>query len=280
MTDYLIIGGTGKTGRRIARQLAGRGHAPRVGSRNPQGSVAVRFDWDDDRTWDSALDGTAGVWIIPPAFEVDHRDRVAALAVRAAELGVGRAVLLSARGANLDPEGALAQTEAAVRTSGVEWTIVRPTWFAQNFTESFFRPPIDVESVVIAPTADGREPFDAEDIAAVAVQVLTSEGHAGAAYDLSGPEAITFAEAAGELSKVAGREIRHVDPGLDAWRSATIDSGVPHTYADLLTGILAMVRDGHDSHLSNGVQQVLGRQPVAFGDWAARKAGVLASIAA
>jgi len=215
-----------------------------------------------------------------PALEVEHCDRVAALAARAAPHGVGRAVFCSARGVHRLPDGGLARSEAAVRASGLEWTIVRPTWFAQNFTEAFPRVAIESESAVIAPSGHGRVPFiDAEDIAAVAVAALTDEGHASQTYELSGPEAITFADAGAVLSKVVGREIRHIDPDLDAWRAALIAAGVPSDYAALLTDVMSVMSDGRDEHASDGVQRVLGRPPASFFAWAAREAAVLAPAA-
>jgi uncharacterized protein YbjT (DUF2867 family) len=280
MNEYLIIGGTGKTGRRIARRLTQSGLSTRVASRTPSGPGAVWFDWNAPASWDVALQGSSAVWIVAPAFEVDHADRVAALIARAETLGVTRAVFCSARGVDHVPDGGLARSEAALRHSGLEWTIVRPAWFAQNFTEAFPRHTIDQDSVVVAPSGNGRVPFvDAEDIAAVAVAALTGTGHAGEIYDVSGPEAITFADAAAELSRVAGRAIRHVDPGLETWHAGLIGAGVPGDYAALLTEVMAVIRQGGDSHVSDGVQRATGRAPTSFSAWAARDAAVLARAA-
>ena len=280
MNEYLIIGGTGKTGRRIASRLTHSRLTTRVASRTPSGPGAVWFDWNVPASWDAALEGASGVWIVAPAFEVDHADRVAALIARAETLGVARAVFCSARGVDHFPDGSLARSEGALRGSGLEWTIVRPAWFAQNFTEAFPRVTIDQDSVVVAPSGHGRVPFvDAEDIAAVAIAALTGAGHAGEIYEVSGPEAITFADAAAELSRVAGRTIRHVDPGLETWRAGLIGAGVPGDYAALLTEVMAVIRQGGDEHVSDGVQRATGRAPISFPAWAARDAAVLARAA-
>ena len=121
--------------------------------------------------------------------------------------------------------------------------------------------------------------MDAEDIAAVAITALTDAGHAGKVYEVSGPEAITFADAAAELSRVAGRTIRHVDPGLETWRAGLIAAGVPGDYAALLTEVMAVIRQGGDEHVSDGVQRATGRAPISFPAWAARDAAVLARAA-
>jgi uncharacterized protein YbjT (DUF2867 family) len=167
-----------------------------------------------------------------------------------------------------------------VRDSGLDWTILRPCWFAQNFTEAFPRLTIEASSVVVAPSGNGRIPFvDAEDIAAVGVAALTDNRHSGKVYELSGPEAMTFADAAAELSKMAGRTIRHVDPGLNAWQAELITTGVPGEYAALLTDVMVAIRDGGEEYVTDGVQRAIGRSPASFATWAAREAAVLARAA-
>jgi uncharacterized protein YbjT (DUF2867 family) len=163
----------------------------------------------------------------------------------------GRAVLLSARAVEFHPGGALAAVEDAVR--GVEHTILRPSWFVQNFTEGFLQP---VDGVVTAPTGDGLEPFvDLDDVADVAVAALTRDGHAGIAYELSGPEAITFAEASG---RVGGRFVP-VDPATYA---AALD--LPPEYVAWRMAMLDAIREGRDARVSPGVQDALGRPATPF----------------
>lgn len=280
MSTYLLLGGTGKTARRLATQLLAAGHDVRAASRNP-GAGGVRFDWDDPETHDPALDGADGVWVVPPALRLDHAPQVGAFAERAHRGGVPRVVVLSARGADLDPASPLAQMEAAVAASSAPFTVIRPTWFMQDFTEAFLAPGILEQGLVVAPTGDGAEPFiDTEDIAAVAAAVLTESGHEGQAYDLSGPRALSFAEAAAIISGPAGRTVRHFDPGVDAWKAGAVDAGIPPDYAELLATLFGFIRDGSDAVLSDGVQRVLGREPTSFEAWAEREAGSLAAASA
>lgn len=274
MTTFLILGGTGKTGRRAAAHLTALGHTPRTAARS---GADVRFDWDDPVTYRPALEGTGGVYVIPPALRLDHPPLLGAFAAEAVAAGVDKLVLLSARGANLAPQSPLAQAEAAVRAVAPDAVIVRPAWFMQNFTEAFFRAPIDAEDTIVAPAGDGAEPFvDADDIAAVVAAALTDERLAGAELDLTGPEALSFAHVASILSGAAGRPLRHVDPGPDAWRDGAVAAGVPEPYAALLAGLFGVIRDGHGATLSDGVQRALGREPGTFAAWARREAGVLA----
>lgn len=145
----------------------------------------------------------------------------------------------------------------------------------QNFTESFFAPTISGDGVIVAPTADGQEPYiDAADIAAVAVALLTGTAPVGA-YDISGPRALTLSEVAEVLSPYAGRPVKHVDPPAAEWVAGAAANGLPTDYAEMLAALFTLIRDGHDAQLSDGVQRALGRPATSFEDWAAREAGSL-----
>jgi uncharacterized protein YbjT (DUF2867 family) len=142
----------------------------------------------------------------------------------------------------------------------------------QNFTESFFAPGVASGSLM-APSGDGAEPFvDADDIAAVAATALTTDGHAGRTYELSGPEALTFAEAAAVMSQHVGHEVRHVDLPVEEWIAGAEANGLPAAYAGMLGALFGVIRDGHDAHLSTGVQDALGRPPISLAEWAQRHA--------
>jgi uncharacterized protein YbjT (DUF2867 family) len=284
MATYLVLGGTGKTGRRLTRQLSASGHTVRAAARTP-GSAApgvdpVRFDWADDSTWGPALVGVAGAYLIPPALRTDHAPLLGDLAGRAADAGVERLVLLSARGVDQGSSNPLLDAERAVTAAAGDRaavTVVRPSWFAQNATESFFRPGLE-QGTLVAPTGDGAVPWiDAEDIAAVAAAALTGDGHAGRVYELSGPRALTLAETAAVLAPHVGRDVRHVDLPVEQWVEGAAANGLPRDYAQLLGGLFEVIRAGHEAPLSDGVQQALGREPVSYEDWAAREAGALAA---
>ncbi|MEJ2859007.1 MULTISPECIES: NAD(P)H-binding protein [unclassified Saccharothrix] len=265
MTTTLVLGATGKTGRRVAAAL---GSTARPVSR----SSAFRFDWSDASTWGPALEGVSAVYLVPPANNLDATE-VEAFVPAAVAAGVRRIVLLSARG--IDPAD---RREAAVRESTVDWTILRPTWFQQNFSEDFLHPMVLAGEVALPMGAGGNPFVDARDIADVAVAALTTEGHAGREYELSGPEAISFPDAVALVAEASGREVKAVDVPEEPFTAGLVEFGFSPEYAAVLTGSLAAIRDGHDARLSTGVQEALGREPRRFEDYvkAAAAAGAWA----
>ena len=269
--DILVIGGGGKTGRRVIERLRTRGVAVRGTSR----SGDPRFDWEDRATWLPALGGARAAYITysPDLAVPGAVDAVGAFARLAVEHGVRRLVLLSGRG-----EEEAERAERAVRDSGAEWTIVRCSWFAQNFSETHFRDPVAAGELVL-PAGDMPEPFvDAEDIADVAVAALTEDGHAGQLYELTGPRLLSFADATAEIAAAAGRPVRFVGVGGDEYASALAAEGVPPGEVALINYLFAEVLDGRNAHLTDGVQRALGRPPRDFGDFAreAAAAGIWA----
>ena len=257
----LVLGGTGKTGRRVAQRLGQRGVPVRIGSR----SAEPPFDWEDHSTWAPALDGTSAAYIsyypdiaIPGAVEA-----VGAFGRLAVQSGVRRLVLLAGRG-----EAEAEEAERAVQASGADLTIVRATWFAQNFSEDYMLDGVLAGEVAL-PAGDTPEPFvDADDIADVAVAALTEDGHVGELYELTGPRALTFAEAVAEISAAAGREIAYVPVSIDGFAAAATAQGVPADVVGLLRYLFGEVLDGRNSHTTDGVQRALGRSPKDFGDFA------------
>jgi uncharacterized protein YbjT (DUF2867 family) len=192
----LITGATGKTGRRVARRLAERGLALRAGSR----SGDPVFDWDDPGTWEPALQGAGLVYLTyaPDLAVPGAVDAVRTFVDLAAASGTRRIVLLSGRG-----EEEAQRAERVVQGSGLAWTIVRCSWFAQNFSENYLVDGI-IGGEIALPAGDVCEPFvDAEDIADVVTAALTE------------PRLLTFTEAVAEIAEATGREIgyRQGDPG-------------------------------------------------------------------
>jgi uncharacterized protein YbjT (DUF2867 family) len=262
MKNTLVLGGTGKTGRRIARRLHAAGLPVRTASRT---GGDLPFDLDDPATWAPALDGVTAAYVMEPS--TDRRERIPRFVTEAVAAGVRRLVLLSAPGVETDDDHPLRAAEQAVRGSGADWTIVRPTWFAQNFSEAFFLPGI-LEGTLTLPTGDGRTPFvDAEDIAEVAASALTEDRHGGQVYELTGPRAISFGEAAGLIGKATGRDVRHVDVDPEVFAGHQIAAGVPPHVARLYTGLYVAIRDGRAAAPSDGVERALGRPARTFEDY-------------
>ncbi|MFE7487530.1 NmrA family transcriptional regulator, partial [Kitasatospora sp. NPDC057541] len=233
------------------------GHTARLGSR----TAPVPFDWDDETTWDAALDGVGAAYLAyyPDLAFPGAVETVGAFARRAAKAGVDHLVLLSGRG-----EEAAQAAEAAVAAAGTGWTVVRCSWFAQNFSESFFLEAVLAGELAL-PTGTAVEPFvDADDIADVAVAALTEDGHDGEIYELTGPRLLSFADAAAELSAATGREIRFTAITVEECRAMLAALGLPGDFADLFT----MILDGRNASLADGVRRALGREPRDFADFA------------
>jgi uncharacterized protein YbjT (DUF2867 family) len=257
----LILGGTGKTGRRVARELAARGVPTRIASR----ASAVPFDWNDQGTWADAVKGVGSAYVAysPDLAVPGAVGTVGEFAELAVKSGVRRLVLLSGRG-----EENAVHAEDAVRRSGAEWTVVRCAWFNQNFSEGFLLDAVRYGQIAL-PAGDVREPFlDVDDIADVAVLALTEATRAGELYELTGPRLLTFAEAAHEISRAAGREIGYLSVSVDEYAATLSAHGVPPEVVALLSHLLPEVLDGRNARLENGVQRALGRAPRDFADYA------------
>ncbi len=259
----LVLGGTGKIGRRVAKRLQARGVETRLGSR----SAEPVFDWHDPGTWAAALDGVTSVYVayLPDLVVPGAEAAIRAFVCTAREQGVERLVLLSGRG---ETQGYAC--EDVVRDSGLEWTIVRAAWFMQNFTEGDFLPMI-LEGAITVPARDIPEPFvDVNDIADVVVAALTEDGHAGELYEVTGPRSLTFLELAQEVSTATGRDVPFIRIPGDAFAEGLADAGAPDDIVWLMNYLFGTVLDGRNAIPGDGVQRALGREPADFRDFARR----------
>lgn len=261
--EFLVLGATGKTGRRVVAGLRALGKSVRAASRSGE----VRFDWYDKETWESAVRGATALYLVAP----DDPSPVDPFVGQAVAAGVDRFVVLSARGLDQMPPTSfqgMAAAERAVRATGARWTVLRPNNFNQNFDEYTWREPLR-EGRLGLPIGGVGDPFiDVRDIADVAVAALTEDGHHGAAYDLSGPRALTFAEAIAVISLASGRPIRYDELTPAQYRAELLVGGVPEETADELNALFAHMRTGRHAAPGDGVQRVLGRDPIAFEDYA------------
>lgn len=257
----LVLGGTGKTGRRVADRLKALGEDVRIGSR----SAVPGFDWDNEASWDAALKDVTAVYITyaPDLAFPGATDAIQALVKRAKKAGVKRLVLLSGRG-----EEEAQASERIVQASGIDWTIVRASWFNQNFSEGAF---IDMvlSGAITLPAGDTPEPFvDVDDIADVAVAALTEDHHAGQVYEVTGPRLMTLSDIAADISKATGREIVYVNVPHEGFMAEIEASGAPKEVAWMLDYLFATVLDGRNAHLTDGIARALGRPPKDFAAYA------------
>ncbi|WP_416896383.1 MAG: NAD(P)H-binding protein [Minwuia sp.] len=256
----LVIGATGKTGSRVAAKLEARGLPVRRGSR----SSATPFDWEAPETWAPALTGARAAYVtyFPDLAFPGAVEKLESLAETAKDVGVEHLVLLSGRGEYHARLG-----EEVVRNSGVDFTIVRAAWFAQNFSEGYLRDPV-LAGVLPMPGGDIAEPIiDIDDIADVAVAALTEEGHKGRLYEVTGPRLMTFAEMAEVMSESIGRRILHVPISFEDFHANVAAAGGDFV-ADVFTAIARETLDGRNAHTTDGVMQALGRPPRDFAEFA------------
>ena len=258
--SILVIGSTGKTGQRVVDRLEARGIPVRRGSR----TAVVPFDWDDPQTWAPALAGVDKVYVTyyPDLAVPGSVDAIGKLADLAKEAGVRRVVLLSGRN-----EAEARRAEDVVRACGLEWTIVRCSFFSQNFNEGAWLEEV-LAGRVSLPVGDVQEPFvDADDIADVVVAALTDDRHVGQLYELTGPRLLSFGDAVAEVAAAAGRDIDFLSVSIDDYVAMLKEYGLPDDFIWLLNHLFTEVL-GTKAQLGDGVQRALGRQPRDFADYA------------
>ncbi|MGX9884343.1 NmrA family NAD(P)-binding protein [Streptomyces sp. NPDC002276] len=265
----VVTGASGRTGRRVAEAARAAGLTVREASR------AQGFDWLDRSTWADTLRGADAAYLVYPSDvgALDAPGAVGMFAHEAVSLGVRRLVLLSSRG-----EERARPTEEALRGSGADWTVVRAAWFAQNFSEGPLVEGLRESGELVFPAGEVREPFvDVRDIADVVVAAVTAgDRYAGQALTVSGPRLLTFGEAIAEISEAAGRALTYRAVSARQYGDELAGFGVPDGEVEFLVELFESLLDGRNSYLSDGVQEVLGREPRDFAEFAreASAAGV------
>lgn len=257
----LIIGGGGKTGSRVNARLQARGIATRPVSR----TTPIAFDWTRPETWTAALDGISKAYVTyQPDIAVEGAaEAIAELSRLAREKGLEHVVLLSGRG-----EPGAQRAETALQRSGLAWTIVRASWFNQNFSEGYLIDSV-LSGEIALPVGAVPEPFiDAHDIADVVVAALTDAHHANKLYEVTGPRALTFAEATAEIAAATGRAIRYTQISARDFAVGMRQADVPDDVIALLDELFTVVLDGRNSKVMQGVEEALGRPARDFSDYA------------
>ncbi|TDO83057.1 uncharacterized protein YbjT (DUF2867 family) [Flavobacterium chryseum] len=259
--NILVLGANGKTGSRVIERLQKIDEAViRIGSRN----AAQPFDWENPATWYAVLHEIDSVYItfqpdlaVPAAAEIIQQ-----FATLATNLGVQKMVLLSGRG---EKEAQLC--EEIIKNTAKNWTIVRASWFNQNFSESFFLEPI-LAGFVALPRAEALEPFtDANDITDVVVECLLHD-HNNQTYELTGPKLLTFPEAVAEIAKATHKEIQFQAVTLEEYKQMLREYQIPEDHIWLVNYLFEQVLDGRNSQITNDIEKVLGRKPTDFETYA------------
>ena len=263
----LVLAATGKTGRRVVDLLERRSVTVRAASR----SAGHPFDWNNRATWKPALEGVDAAYVVDRQDQSGHWEaevHIPAFVDLAVSLGVRRLVVLQARVYEQAGDKLLIAGERAVRECGVEWTILRPNWFAQNFDEGVLLKDV-LAGELWLPAGGAVEPWvDAGDIAAVAVEALLNDGHAAQIYEVSGNRALGFADVAEEISRATGREIRYIPNTREEHIARLLSRGVPIDYATFVCGLIGQMRLGRNATVTDTVERVTGRPPRDFSDFA------------
>lgn len=277
MSDLILVtGATGTIGREVVNELAKKSASARAGVRDKAkalklfgpASELVEFDFENANTFSKALDGVRSLFILPP-LTPDQIEVVNRLVDAAKNAGVRKIVKLSAIGVDTGLTFAVGDSHAAtdrhICESGIAYTILRPNSFMQNFINYF--PPRD--GVIYLPWGDGKASFiDTRDIAAVAAEALTSNRHDGKIYTLRGPAALGIADVVRLLSQASGHEIKYIDVPESAARDGMLQAGLPQWQVDALIELHAINKQSLWSAMTSDVQEVTGRSPTSFEQFA------------
>lgn len=261
----LVLGSTGKTGRRVAERLQNLQIPIRRGSRNGN----PPFNWNEPSKWDEVLTGIDSVYLtfqpdlaVPQAIE-----KIKLFAETAKANKVNKIVLLSGRG-----EKEAHACEQIIIQSGLDWTIIRASWFMQNFSENFLLDSI-LNNEVVLPNSMALEPFvDADDIADVAVSALTDRKHSFKIYELTGPELLSFKSATSIIAEELNKQILYTEISIDEYTAALKSYLLPDDFISLIRYLFTEVLDGRNESLSNDIENILGRKPITFKEYVSKTA--------
>lgn len=271
----LVIGGTGKTGGRLIERLGEEGWAARCASRSAKalpGAEGVAFDWCDPQGHDAALAGVESIYLVAPVGSNDPIEVMEPFIERAIAQGVRRLVLLSS---SLIEEGgpAMGAVHALLRRRAPEWAVLRPSWFMENFSVGQHLATIRDEDAIYSATDDGRVPFIAvDDIAEVAFRALTNEETPNDGLVLTGPNSMSYDEAAAVIGAARGRAVRHVRLTGEELTARFKAFGLAHEYAAMLAGLDRAIAAGAEARTTQVVARLTGRAPWSLDDFATRNA--------
>lgn len=270
----LVTGATGNVGRRVLARLTAAGHSVRAVVRDPSraklpaGVAAVTADLADPETVRPHLDGVQAVFLIWPFVDTAATVQLAPrVAHTFASAGSPRVVYVSAAYADTDPDSFWAVVERAIADSGLPWTVLRPSGIATNTLG--WAGAIRTEGVVRWPYGTAaRSLIHQDDIAAVAVEALTSDRHDRRTYVLTGPETVTQAEQVRIIGTAVGRDVRWEDVPAEAVRPMLVEAFGNPAFADAALASWATMVEKPE-RVTDDVATVLGRPARTFAQWAA-----------
>lgn len=275
----LVLGATGNVGRPLVKALMGRGEAVKAASRSGKpvdGAEGVEFDIGDPMTFPGAFEGVDRAFVMLPGGYTEAKALLLPIIEAAATRGV-KVVLLSVLGADADDSIPYRQAEIALEKSGVKWVVLRPNWFTDNFI-NYWKPGIDAAGVIAVPAADGKTSFiDARDIADSAAAALTTDRFDDKAFNLTGPEALGYSEAAALISEVIGKPVAYQAIDDETFIGNLVGAGVPEVYARFLASIFYPVREGWTAVVTDDVRTLTGHPARQVAAWVKENADKLKS---
>ncbi|MBP1821391.1 NAD(P)H-binding protein [Mycobacterium sp. OAE908] len=275
----LVLGATGNTGSAVVDELAGNPNLTvRTATRAriaPTAFEHVRFDWSDPSTHRSALDGVERIYLIAPVGDPDPIRMVGPFLDQAASMGVRRVVMLSSSAVAAGDPG-LGVVAAALRNTLPEWEILRPSWFMQNFVERHpHADSIHATGEFVTATGRGRLAFiDAADIGRCAARLLTCERAGNTDHLLTGPEAISYDDAAAIMTTITQRPVRHRAVETARYVDFLVQAGYDLGFASALAVLDERIRDGREARVTDAVERLTGQPPRSFADYLREHAGI------
>jgi uncharacterized protein YbjT (DUF2867 family) len=267
--QILVLGAGGNVGKPLVEALLAKGETVKAASRSGKaagGATGVVFDVADPATFDRAFEGVDRAFVLLPTGTTAVRETLVPIIEAAAKRGV-KVVLMTAFGVDADDSIPYRQAEIVLQKSGTPYVILRPTWFADNF-HTFWKAGVDHGRIAV-PAGDGRTGFiDARDIAASAAVALTTSAHDGKAFNLTGPEALGYADAAAILTEVLGKPVAYTPVDDDTFVGILTGAGVPQDYARFIASIFYPVRQGWTNVVTGDVQTLTGKPPRSLRDYA------------
>lgn len=267
---FLVIGASGAVGSGVVQRLREQGHTVRTttGKKDAAGADRVHVDLVTGEGVQEAFAGIDRAFLMSPAGYADQHAILSPLLRQAKQQGLKKVVLMSAFGADADPNSPLRRSEIELEQSGLAYNIIRPNWFMQNFN-TFWLHGIQAQNTIALPVGDAKTSFiDVRDISAVAARLLATDEWNNRAFNLTGPEAIDHAQVAKAISEVSGRPIAFVDAAPADLKQGLLGAGLSEAYADFLLLIFGYLKAGYNAAATGEVKAILGREPIGFQDYA------------
>ncbi|OAQ39801.1 hypothetical protein A5893_09500 [Pedobacter psychrophilus] len=272
----LITGATGTIGKAVVKHLKAKNASFLIASRNPEEAAekfgsdinVVKFEFEDISTFENAVDGVSKVFLLGPPLRYDLADVLMPFLDFLKAKNILEVVYISALGAEKMGDTLTFHTiiEEKLKADGFDYTILKPSFFSQNF-KNYEWENITQRGITYVTAGEGKVGFiDVDDIGLVASTVLTSTGHSKKIYELTGPELLSYQDAATLLSEVTGKQIVYPNPSIEEYTKALKAAGAPDFIAPYMTSVYSLISDHKVNFLTNNVETITGKKPSLLRD--------------